>query len=56
MTEFPDETDHSKYAGVLNDMFFTVYNEMFSDNLAQKLADEVLESIELDEGEGSIGE
>lgn len=29
---FPDEEDYSKYMHVLNDMFFAVYNELFSDN------------------------
>lgn len=38
---FPDESDYSKYIGVLNDMFFAVYNEMFVDNIGFLVADEV---------------
>ena len=55
-TIFPDETDYIKYAGVLNDMFFTVYNEMFCNNIAQKIVDEIFEDNKPNEEEEQSGE
>ncbi|NLW48846.1 MAG: hypothetical protein GXY86_16150 [Firmicutes bacterium] len=50
---FPDETNYSKHAGVLNDMFFAVYDKLFFENITSMLTNggmgEVLKDMDKEE-------
>ncbi len=42
---FPNDNEYGAYADVLHDMFFTVYDKMFMDNVTQMFTEEVLEEM-----------